>query len=427
MVEKILFNMIAFSLFIIIFSKIIRRNDTNYISLLVLEAIGIAICFFEIMLDLHSGIIVKIIRWTLSIVIPGLVIILELRGVNFSEILALFAAKFLCFIGDQKDAKTVLLNLINKYPDSYACHKKLAEIYEKEGGMRRAIEEYVSAIDIKKNDYASYFKIAGLLNELGKKDEAIEMLENLVRNKPDEMNASIMLGDLLCEQGRYKEAINVYTDALQYHPSEYDLYYNLGIAYTMINDFQSAKECYEMAADINHYLYGAHYGLGEIALLEKDLVAAEKYFTICLNDEELEAKAYYELAKIFMFKEEKDRAIEFINKAIELDESLLKIAEQEPIFKNIKQYFTVSVKMKDEEKESSKEKKFSEKELKMQAHMEETNRLIENLSENTFKRKAQERVSLIINKEKMRRLKEQEELEIQEKKNKEEELQKMKE
>ena len=83
--------------------------------------------------------------------------------------------------------------------------------------------------------------------------------------------------------------------------------------------------------------------------------------------------------------------------------------------------------MKDEEKESSKEKKFSEKELKMQAHMEETNRLIENLSENTFKRKAQERVSLIINKEKMRRLKEQEELEIQEKKNKEEELQKMKE
>ena len=128
-----------------------------------------------------------------------------------------------------------------------------------------------------------------------------------------------------------------------------------------------------------------------------------------------------------MFKEEKDRAIEFINKAIELDESLLKIAEQEPIFKNIKQYFTVSVIMKDEEKESSKEKKFSEKELKMQAHMEETNRLIENLSENTFKRKAQERVSLIINKEKMRRLKEQEELEIQEKKNKEEELQKMKE
>ena len=157
LVEKILFNMIAFSLFIIIFSKIIRRNDTNYISLLVLEAIGIAICFFEIMLDLHSGIIVKIIRWTLSIVIPGLVIILELRGVNFSEILALFAAKFLCFIGDQKDAKTVLLNLINKYPDSYACHKKLAEIYEKEGGMRRAIDEYVKVLEIKRNDYKSYY------------------------------------------------------------------------------------------------------------------------------------------------------------------------------------------------------------------------------------------------------------------------------
>lgn len=63
----------------------------------------------------------------------------------------------------------------------------------------------------------------------------------------------------------------------------------------------------------------------------------------------------------------------------------------------------------------------------MQAHMEETNRLIENLSENTFKRKAQERVSLIINKEKMRRLKEQEELEEQEKKKQDDEIQKQKE
>ena len=46
-------------------------------------------------------------------------------------------------------------------------HKMLAEVYQKEGGMRRAIDEYVTAIDIKKNDYKSYFKIAQLLKDLG--------------------------------------------------------------------------------------------------------------------------------------------------------------------------------------------------------------------------------------------------------------------
>ena len=48
LLEKIIFNLLAFSLFIIIFFKIIRRNDTNYIFLLVLQAFGITISFFEI-------------------------------------------------------------------------------------------------------------------------------------------------------------------------------------------------------------------------------------------------------------------------------------------------------------------------------------------------------------------------------------------
>ena len=33
--------------------------------------------------------------------------------------------------------------------------------------MRRAIDEYVLAVDIKKNDYESYFKITNLLKDLG--------------------------------------------------------------------------------------------------------------------------------------------------------------------------------------------------------------------------------------------------------------------
>ena len=48
LIEKIIFNLIAFSLFIIIFFKIIRKNDTNYIGLLILQAIGITISFIEI-------------------------------------------------------------------------------------------------------------------------------------------------------------------------------------------------------------------------------------------------------------------------------------------------------------------------------------------------------------------------------------------
>ena len=37
--EKILFNVVAFFLFIFVFFKMIHKNDTNYIALLMIEAI----------------------------------------------------------------------------------------------------------------------------------------------------------------------------------------------------------------------------------------------------------------------------------------------------------------------------------------------------------------------------------------------------
>ena len=232
MFEQLLFNLLAVSLFIIIFFKIIRKNDGNYIFILVLQTIGIIVSFLEILNKINESILGGTIRYVFSIVIPLLIIFIEIRGINFSEILSVIAAKFFMLIGDTKTAKSILLKLVTKYPESYLGHKLLAECYEKEGGMRRAIDEYVTSVDINKKDYKSYFKIADLLRDLGKKDEAIQMLETLVKTKPDCYEASILLGELLCEQERFKEAANVYNEALRYKRADIDLYYNLGIVYT---------------------------------------------------------------------------------------------------------------------------------------------------------------------------------------------------
>ena len=96
-------------------------------------------------------------------------------------------------VGNRKRAKKVLIDLVSKYKGSYIGHKMLAHIYEKEGGMRKAIDEFVQVLDIKKNDYNSYYKISVLLNDLGKEEEAIQMLNTLLKNKPQIYDASKML------------------------------------------------------------------------------------------------------------------------------------------------------------------------------------------------------------------------------------------
>ncbi|MCX4302397.1 MAG: tetratricopeptide repeat protein [Clostridia bacterium] len=424
LLEKVIFNLLAFSLFIIIFFKIIRRNDTNYIFLLILQALGITISFFEISIGIDANLLFKTIRYMLSIFLPLAIIIIEFSGINFSEIISVVLANILFALGDTKTAKAILVKLITKYPNSYLGHQNLGKIYEYEGGMRRAIDEYVAAVDIKKNDYDSYYKIANLLKELGKKDEAIEMLENLVKNKPDYYEGSCLLGDLLCEQERFKEAANVYQSALKYRPDDFELYYNLGIVYTRLSDFQMAKEMYEKAAEINHRLYGANYNLGQIALIQKDLDTATQYFEKSLYGD-LEAMSYYQLAKICALKGEKDKAINFINKAIELEPKLLKIASKERAFKDIREHITVSVKLKEKEKEEvvkvQEEYEEEQEEIKedkkshilkrdervAQIFLEETNSLIDEISENTEREENLEKhVSNIIDMERLRRLEE---------------------
>lgn len=418
MLEEILFILVAFVLFMIIFSKIIRHNDYNYIALLILQSIGIAICFIEIKIGIHSNFFFTLLRYLLSIILPIVIIYLESKGINFSDNIVTCCAKVLISFGKDKEAKQMLLKLIEKNNDSYNSHILLAEIYEKEGGRRKAIDEYVMALDIKGNDYESYFKIARLLKELDKKDESSQMLQTLLKTKPDCLEATMLLGEILCEQEKFKEAANIYQDALKYHSAEYDLYYSLGIVYTRLNDFSVAKEMYEKAAELNHRLFGAYYNLGQICFIEKDLEQAEKYFEKCLYDDELEAMAYYGLAKIYILKGLKEKAINFINKAIEIDSELLKKASKEPLFKNIKEYITVSVKMDEKEPEEKVltdedfmdipyTKELGEKQA--QLHLEDTTNLVQEINDNTERQKVESMIDNIINKEKLKKMLEEEE------------------
>jgi hypothetical protein len=131
--EEILFLLVAFSLFMIIFSKIIRRSDSNYIAILVFQAIGIAICFIEVKIGIHANAFFTILRYLLSIVLPIAIIVLEFKGIVFSEILVVISAKFLMLFGKNKEAKQILTKFVEKYKDSYYGHRLLAEIYEQEG------------------------------------------------------------------------------------------------------------------------------------------------------------------------------------------------------------------------------------------------------------------------------------------------------
>jgi len=376
--EKIIFSILAFYLFLVMFFKMIKKIDLVYVIVIVIQGIGILINFIEIIFDLNYNIVIKTIIYLISVIIPIIIIFLERKGKNFSELIYIALIKFYKSTGNTKKCKDMLLSLIDKYPESHIAHKMLAEVYEKEGGMRKAIDEYVVAVDLNKKDYDSYYKISYLLNELDKKDDAIVMLNNLLSKKPDYIDATILLGDILSLQERYKEALNVYTNGLKYSPNSYDLYYSMGIVYTMLNDFPNAKMCYEKAATINSLLYNAYYSLGQINLIEMELDEAEKYFTKCIEDKEQEPDAYYKLGKIYMLRGDHENAVKFVNLAIELDNNYIKVANQEPIFIPVKSKFEMPI--IDEEDIRPRKTKHTKRELRAREHLDNTYNVVGKLN-----------------------------------------------
>lgn len=390
MLEKIVFNLLAFAMFILIFGKFIKKNDTTYVYILGIQFIGIAINFIELIFNIHLNLFFRILIYILSIIIPGALILIEhKKKVDFPEILNVLLAKIALSSERTEQAKSYLYKIINKYPASYLAHKILAEVYEHENKLDIAIDEYIRASEINNKDIKLNYNIAKLLNKTERNDEAIETLQGILKKKPEYYDATNLLGEILYNTERYKEAINVYMNALRYNPENYDLYYNLGMAFTMVNDFQRAAEFYKKAAEINSLLYNAKLSMGQIALIAGDLEEAEKYFKESTKGENIEAGSYYYLAQIAILKGDKEKAINYMNIAIELDPKLYDRVQKETIFIPIKNNLKKPIKNEEKTKKSI----LSIKERKALNHLSKTCLLISSLNNDdiTMMKKLKER------------------------------------
>lgn len=363
MLEKIIFFLLAVSLFVVMFAKLIKKNDTYYINFLAIQFIGILIGFLDLIFKWKFNIILKIILYFMSVILPIAIIVIEKKKIGISEGIGILKAKMLMKTGNEEKAKDILLKVVQKYPQSYNAHKMLAQWYEKDNKISTAIEEYVRAVEVNLKDYESYFKVASLLKQTDKVDEAETMLKSLLNKKPDYYEATELLGDIYYDREMFKECINVYLEAQKYNPAKYEIYYNLGMAFTRLNDFQKANEYYAKAAEINSMLYNGIFNMGQIAMLMAELEEAESFFMQSLEGEDVEVGSYFYLAQISMIKGDKDKALNYINLAIELDSEIYqKVKEQNlfiPIMKQIKVIYN----------ENKKISKLTGKEKKTQEHL----------------------------------------------------------
>ncbi len=96
-IEQLIFTVISLAIFVYMFFRMIQKNDTTYVVVLVLEAIGIALNFVEVLFGIKLNMLFIILKYILSIIIPIVIIILEKRNIVLFELINIQKAKIYLF------------------------------------------------------------------------------------------------------------------------------------------------------------------------------------------------------------------------------------------------------------------------------------------------------------------------------------------
>ena len=381
MASIIIFSVISLAIFIYTFLKMLKDNNSNYLFALIPEFLGILIDFLCIFFSAKPNISMYIVMYSLSVIFPIIILILEKNDIRLVEILNFSKSVYYEKKNNKELAKKYLLKNAELFPNSYLSHKKLGEWYEKNNEYEKAEDELLKSIELKPSKFENYLKLAQVYNLDKKSDQAIYILKDVLKRKPEYIEASLCLGNTLYETRQYKEALNVFQNALKYNPGEYKLYYYMGMTYTMLNDFPNAKEYYKKAATINSISNIAKLNLGQISLIFKEYDEAEKYFMECIesDDEKVQANAYYYLAKIKIINNEMNLGIQYANIALEIEPNLIIRMEKDTCFSSI------LGKLKNRENKEAKTK-ISKEDEKVIEYLDNTYGVVQTLISNKVKR-----------------------------------------
>lgn len=329
-------------IFILNLFYLIRKPEKYRNIFLVISVIFILPVLYFVVKKIDVPLFLSILNIVFSIIAPLVIFILHICGVEIDEYFLMFDKNLYLMMGKNRKAKDRLNSYIKNNPKSYIAHREIAQLYEKEGGVRKAIEEYVKSIEINRKDYKSLYSITKLLEYLDKKDEAIELLKHLLEIKDDYIEAYILLGDLLVEKGKRKEAIYMYENAFLHNPNSFVIAYNLASEYVFLNSFIKAENILRKAIEIEEDFY-AKYNLAQILFIEKNYQESKELFEETLVFPLLEDISNFELARISILEGRKEKAIEYLNEALNINPDLIHRLNEEEIFDEISEEIEVPI------------------------------------------------------------------------------------
>jgi len=221
-------------------------------------------------------------------------------------------------------------NLLNQFDDSYKRNSDFFNLsgllFQHTNELEEAKKFYLRALELDKENEEANFNLAILNYKQKKYLESEKLFNYLVNKNPNNPIYYYNLGIVKLDTNEVSSAIDLFTKACNLDDNFYYARHHLAEAYERTNDLNLAILNYNKAQSININRFNHTLNnLGNIFLKLKDYKTAEKYFIESLNYIGDKSFAYNNLAVLNLEIGNVDSALDFLYKAITLNNSNLRI------------------------------------------------------------------------------------------------------
>ena len=229
-----------------------------------------------------------------------------------------------------EEAEKNYLKAIELDPENTYYYLELGNLYRDELNDRdKAIKQFNKIIEIDSLFTAAYNNIGNFyLNEGNDLKKAEEYLLKGYELDNNDFDLNYNIAVLYKEKKEYTLSIKHYNKAIEINPQDKDLYYYITTPYEELGMYEEAEKNYLKAIELDAKDPDFYFYLGELyqynfKIYEK---AISQYLKILEFENEDHVNAYYAIARTYFYDiSDNEKAIQYLNKAIDLNPNNFKI------------------------------------------------------------------------------------------------------
>jgi tetratricopeptide (TPR) repeat protein len=204
-------------------------------------------------------------------------------------------------------------------PRNLQARRTLALIYAAKGQTNDLAAQLEQVAQLAPGDLDVKLDLGSAYQRIGDTQRAIGAYEEILKRDPKNVQALKFAGDCYRRAKENDKAIAAYQKVMKLSPSDPRPYFLLGAVYEEAGNDTKAEQVFQDAQQFRRYLGEAWSNLGAIAFRRGDLSKATWYLSRAVVRAPTRPKGHYNYALLLSAKKERDRALDELKIAGDLD------------------------------------------------------------------------------------------------------------